>query len=187
MRLFGSHTSPYVRHCRIVLDQTGLDCELVETDYAQSAELSPTSRVPFLLAGDLMLTDSASILRYLREMAGQSFCPDIRDFDRFLLVNTAMDSAVNLFLLERDGLSPSTSPYLARQQRRVEKSLDELERGLDGLDPAGSDGALRMGCFLSWGLFRERISLQAHPALAQFRADFESDPNIAATHPSKSL
>ena len=33
MKLFGSYTSPYVRHCRIVLAQNGQDCEFVETDY----------------------------------------------------------------------------------------------------------------------------------------------------------
>ena len=63
MELFGSFTSPYVRHCRVVLAHTGLDCEFVETDYDQSAARSPTRRVPFLRDGDRMLTDSASILR----------------------------------------------------------------------------------------------------------------------------
>ena len=91
MKLFGSYTSPYVRHCRIVLARNGQDCRFVETDYEQSAELSPARRVPFLYDDKLMLTDSASILRYLREKAGQPFFPDIRDYDLFLLVNTAMD------------------------------------------------------------------------------------------------
>ena len=189
MKLFGSYTSPYVRHCRIVLAQNGQDCEFVETDYEQSAELSPARRVPFLYDDKLMLTDSASILRYLREKAGQTFFPDIRDYDLFLLVNTAMDSTVNLFLLERDGITPADCGYLVRQRGRVEDTLAYLDRHLDNQDAPldhASDGMLRLGCFLSWALFRKRISLDDHPALAEFQRRFESDPAIAATHPANS-
>jgi glutathione S-transferase len=92
VELFGSFTSPYVRHCRIVLAESGQNCDFVETDYAQSAAKSPTRRVPFLRDADLMLTDSTSILRYLREKAGQPFFPELIDFDFFLLVNTALDT-----------------------------------------------------------------------------------------------
>ena len=189
MRLFGSYTSPYVRHCRIVLAQNEQDCQFVETDYEQSAELSPARRVPFFYEDKLMLTDSASILRYLREKAGQPFFPDIRDYDLFLLVNTAMDSTVNLFLLERDGVTPSDCGYLVRQRGRVEDTLAYLDRHLDNpdtpTDPA-SDGMLRLGCFLSWALFRHRIVLSDHPVLAEFQRQFEADPQIGATHPEKS-
>ena len=186
MKIFGSYTSPFVRHCRIVLARTGLECEFVETDYAQSAEQSPTCRVPFLVDGQRMLTDSASIIRYLREAAGQAFCPDIDEFDLFLLVDTVMDSTVNLFLLEKDGVTPESSAYLARQQRRVGQTLDELERRVEGVDEFSGDGTLRLGCFLSWALFRQRIVLDDHPLLAEFQRRFEADPAIAATHPEKS-
>jgi len=189
MKLFGSYTSPYARHCRIVLAQNEQDCQFVETDYEQSAELSPARRVPFFYDDKLMLTDSASILRYLREKAGQPFFPDIRDYDLFLLVNTAMDSTVNLFLLERDGITPSDCGYLVRQRGRVEDTLAYLDRHLGNQDRPGdpaSDGMLRLGCFLSWALFRKRISLGDHSALAEFQRQFESDPAIAATHPENS-
>lgn len=184
MKLFGSYTSPYVRHIRILLAQTGQDCEFVETDYEKSAELSPARRVPFLYDDKLMLTDSASILRYLREKAGQAFFSEIRDYDLFLLVNTAMDSTVNLFLLERDGITPAECAYLVRQKGRVEDTLAFLDRQV-GDSPAGmdSDGMIRLGCFLSWALFRERISLKDHAALADFQRQFESNPQFAATYP----
>ncbi len=186
MKIFGSYTSPFVRHCRIVLAQTGLDCKFAETDYAQSAEQSPTCRVPFLTDDTRMLTDSASIVRYLREAAGQAFCPGIDEFDLFLLVDTVMDSAVNLFLLEKDGVTPETSAYLARQQRRVGQTLDELEDRIEGRADASGDGMIRLGCFLSWALFRQRLVLEDHPVLAEFQRRFEADPAIAATHPEKS-
>lgn len=184
MKLHGSFTSPYVRHCRIVLAQTGLECEFVETDYTQSADQSPTCRVPFLHDGDLMLTDSASILRHFRAKTGHEFLPDIRDYDFFLMINTAMDSAVNLFLLGKDGVTPETSAALARQQRRIVQTLAEFERRVEVLADGSCDVSIRLGCFLSWGLFRQRISLDGFPRLAEFRQRFESDSVIAATHPS---
>ena len=73
MKLYGSLTSPYVRHARIAIAQSGFQCEFEEADYARSAELSPTARVPFFEDGDLMLTDSSSILKYVREKAGTGF------------------------------------------------------------------------------------------------------------------
>lgn len=186
MRLHGSYTSPFVRHCRIVLAQTGLECEFVETDYAASAQQSPTCRVPFLVDEARMLTDSASIVRYLHERAGQGFCNSIDEFDLFLLVDTVMDSTVNLFLLEKDGVTPETSAYLARQQRRVDQTLAALEQAVDERPPSpGGDACLRLGCYLSWAMFRERISLEGLPGLGAFQGEFEADPQIAATHPAQ--
>lgn len=184
MKLFGSYTSPYVRHCRIALAQTGLDREFIETDYRQSAEQSPTQRVPFLEHGELRFTDSASILRYLRESAGQRFFPDVREFDQFLLATTALDSTVNLFLLERDGIGPDSAPYLERQQQRVDGTLTHLESLVaDDVLIRGGDAALRLACYLSWGLFRERFSLSERPALREFLAEYDRDPEFDRTHP----
>ena len=39
MELFGSYTSPYVRHCRIALLETDTKFSLTETDYDTSAKL----------------------------------------------------------------------------------------------------------------------------------------------------
>ena len=186
MELFGSYTSPYVRHIRIVLVQTGLDHEFIETDYQQSAEQSPACRVPFMRDGDLMLTDSLSILRHLREKAGQTFFPDLLEFDRFLLANTAMDSTINLFLLERDAVQPEQAPYLQRQQRRIRQCLQALDEVVNTQPPKlGGDFGIRLGCYLSWGLFRKRIELDGYNALATFQQRFEADPDIAATHPAR--
>lgn len=185
MQLFGSYTSPFVRHIRIVLARTGIDCEFVETDYDQSAEQSPACRVPFLRDGARMLTDSLSILRHLRERAGEAFFSDLDEFDRFLLVDTALDACVNVFLLERDGVGPQQVPYLKRQSLRIRQCLQALEETVDGASSPSLDGdfALRLGCFLSWALFRERLSLEEFPRLLEFQQHFEADALIAATHP----
>lgn len=196
MKLFGSYTSPYVRHCRIVLAQTQSDFQFIPTDYAQSGALSPTKRVPFLQDGDVMLYDSASIVRYLREQDAQNglgrdlkisgFCDTLDDFDLFCLVNTALDTTVNVFLLERDGITGEQSPYLLRQQERVQAILTELNQREWPLEGPYTDGQLRLACFLSWAQFRERIHLADYVQLQQFLRGLNSQPWFANTHPALS-
>lgn len=188
MQLHGSYTSPYVRHCRIALQQSGLQHELIDTDYQQSLTQSPTAKVPFLRDGDLLLTDSSSILRHVRERSGQTFCSDIKDYDLYLLTSTAMDSAVNLFLLEREGVTPATSDYLKRQQQRIEQCLQHMDQQAQAQlslwrEPF-TDGVLRTGCFLSWALFRQRLSIDQQPNLQALLQHLDQYSLFAATHPS---
>jgi len=188
MQLHGSYTSPYVRHCRIALQQSGLQHELINTDYQQSMAQSPTAKVPFLRDAGLLLTDSSSILRHVRERSGQKFCPDIRDFDLYLLASTALDSAVNLFLLERDDVTPASSDYLKRQQQRIQQCLQHMDQiiqpMLPNLQEQFTDGVLRVGCFLSWALFRERLSIAEQVNLLQLLQQLDENALFAATHPA---
>ncbi|RUO59999.1 glutathione S-transferase family protein [Pseudidiomarina marina] len=186
MKLFGSYTSPYVRHCRIVLTQNNDKFEFIPTDYTQSAQQSPTQRVPFLHDGEVQLTDSASILRYLRERHQQPFCDDVADFDLFCLANTALDATVNLFLLERDNITTENSPYLQRQKDRVHSILTELDQRDWPQRETYSDGQLRLACFLSWAQFRERINVADYPRLQQFLLGMNHQPWFANTHPALS-
>lgn len=183
MQLFGSYTSPYVRHCRTVLNETGLTCEFVESDAKVSAERSPAQKLPFLKDGERMLTDSASIIRYLREKAGQDFLPAIEDYDRFCLANTLLDSAVNLFLLERDGLTPAQSPYLERQRRRIDTCLDSLSECPMSDAAPYSDFELRLGCVLAWGRFRQRFEFAHYSSLDGFMAGIDQYAPFAETAP----
>jgi len=187
IQLYGTYTSPYVRHCRIALAETGQDYELIETDYAQSARLSPAKRVPFLKAGERTLNDSLSILKFVRESAGRVFLPDVDDCDLFALTNTAMDTAINLFLLEKDGFTPAESAYLRRQSERIADILEALDRRASELPAKTSDfteGELRLGCFLDWALFRERISLADHVELAAFLERIREYVVFANTSPT---
>jgi len=183
MQLFGSYTSPYVRHCRTVLNETGLKCDFIESDAKVSAERSPTQKLPFLKDGDLMLTDSASIIRYLREKSGQPFFASIEDYDRFCLANTLLDSAVNLFLLEKDGLTPVQSPYLERQRRRIDTCLDSLSECPLNEKAPFSEFELRLGCVLAWGRFRRRFSFKPYGNLTDFMARIDQYPPFADTAP----
>ncbi|EKE79941.1 glutathione S-transferase family protein [Idiomarina xiamenensis] len=187
MKLYGSYTSPFVRHCRIALAETEQDYEFILTDHSQSQQLSATAKVPFLDDGELRLNDSVSILRYVREQAGESFCADIEDFNLLLMVNTALDAVVNTFLLSREGIGAEQSQYLARQYQRIESILDHLEQRRWSLERSSgrpfSDGQLRLGCFLSWGVFRERIDLSERVNLRQFLLQIEKYAIFADTDP----
>lgn len=168
MKLYGSYTSPYVRHCRIVLAQLGLACDFIEADYTMSAEKSPSMKVPFLQDGDLYLTDSTSILLHFYSQVGKPFITSAEEMDVYAMTNTLMDATINLFLLEQDGVTPATSQYLTRQANRIEKGLDALEGSTALITEEHNIAATRLYCFLAWGVFRNRINLAKRPQLQNF-------------------
>lgn len=185
MQLFGSYTSPFVRHCRIVVIESGLTVEFIETDAQASAIQSPTKRVPFLRDGDLSLTDSSSIVRYLREKSGQAFLPRVEDLDHYCLINTVLEANVNLFFLEKEGITSEQSPYLQRQKGRVESTLEELDKLALPTQPPYNDVQLRLGCLLAWGRYRKRFTVERLPHLqALLKAMDDYEPFIATAPPA---
>lgn len=166
MKLYGSFTSPFVRHCRIALLEDNIQCEFIETDFDASAQKSPTKKVPFLVDGDIQLTDSASILMHIRQKAGKTFPADATDFNLFCEVNTVLDASVVLFFMEkRDELLPENSVYLTRNAARVKSALEHLNESSYSNNAPFSDGELRLACLLGWGLYRNRFSLKEYSNL----------------------
>ena len=183
MKLYGSFTSPYVRHCRIVVKQTASDCNFIETTFSNSQ--SPTMRVPYFEDGAIKLTDSNAIVKYLRERADQDFTRDIHDYNLLCMANTLLDTTVNLFLLEQDKLTTSQSAYLSRQQQRVESCLIDLNSGSSlqqPIDPL-ADGQLRLACYLEWAQLRRRIDLQIYPNLQRFLDSAKTNSEFEETLP----
>ncbi len=165
MKLYGSYTSPFVRHCRIALAQGGHDFEFVETDYDMSAAMSPTSKVPFFCAGDTSLTDSSSIVKYSREKSGESFLGSLEEFELFAMTNTILDATINLFLLENNGFGPDKIPYLQRQADRIESGVAELNQRIDVSRGFSDDSNLRCACYVGWAVFRNRVDFSSHANL----------------------
>ena len=184
MKLFGSFTSPFVRHCRLALMGSEIEWQLIDTDYAGSAKGSPTQKVPFAEVDALQLTDSCSILRYIREQSGAAFLKDVQQYDYFLLINTLADSTINLFLIEKGGDIAANNSYFARQQARINAGLQRLEELVSDHKLSDEDVLLRLVCYLDWALYRERISLGAYPQLSALLADKKTDAIFNATHPS---
>lgn len=173
MKLYGSYTSPYVRHCRMVLLETNSACEFIETDQATSATKSPTKRVPFLEDEGLFLTDSTAILKHLREKSGQTFLASTQELNLYCLINTALDSTTNLFFLERDGVDLQAHEYTRRQAARIQSSLAEINQLALPKAPPYNDAQLRLACYLGWALFRKRISIEGLSSIQAFLTGIE--------------
>lgn len=183
MNLYGSYTSPYVRHCRIELSLAGFEYNFHVTDYADSDKGSPTKRVPYFTDGDLVLTDSTSILLYLRSKQALPFIDTAAEMDLYCMVNTALDAAINLFILEREGQSPVNNDYLARQAARIETALGALNNNELPMAAPYSIAQVRLACFLAWGRYRERFSITGLAQLESFLNAIERWPEFATTAP----
>lgn len=196
MKLYGSYTSPFVRHVRIALLETQQAFEFIETDQAGSSTQSPTQRVPFLQDGDEFFTDSSSIIKYLREKAGQSYCQSPQELDQLCLVNTALDATVNLFFIKRDGVEITQVPYLQRQAARVQSTLEELNKGriatltntttnttTTASNRLYDDAQLRLACFMGWSKFRQQIDFSRFENLEDFYQRISSYAPFTATKP----
>jgi glutathione S-transferase len=183
MQLYGSYTSPYVRHCRIALIEAGIEAEFFNIDQAKSAEIAPTKKVPFLKDDDLVLSDSASILKYIREKSGKAFCADVLDYDLYCFASTIMDSAANVFYLEKFGLKESDNAYVARQNARIKDGFDYLNQLTFSTTLPLSDSELRIACLVDWAIFRNRFDFSAHKNLQALLALANTSAAFEQTHP----
>ncbi len=127
------------------------------------------------------MTDSSSILRYVREKSGQVYLPTVEEFNNFCTVTTLMDAQVNIFLLKKEGLTSDKVNYLKRQENRIQTGLAEFETmGLSSLK-AWSDVELRLACFLDWVRFRNQFSLENFPELLAFLENVGTYPPFIET------
>lgn len=192
--LYGTNTSPYVRHARIALLESGLEWRFEVVGVQSLGVDSPLLRVPFLTDGELELTDSSVIIRYAREKAKQAFLPTIEDHELFCTATTVLDSAVNLFYLQlSEGISvtdvnaieirPDAKFLANRQQARVESGLRALNAVQFPASPGYTDGQLRLVCLLAWGLFRDRFSLEGLDNLQAALETIDNYPPFADTKP----
>lgn len=186
MKLYGSYTSPFVRHVRIVLLETAQNFEFIETDQTGSTAKSPTQRVPFLEDGDVFLTDSASITKHLREKVGQDYCKTAKELDDVCLVNTLMDATVNLFFIKRDGVDITAIPYLQRQAARIQSTLAELNQQQWPTSAPYNDAQIRLACFIGWAKLRNQIDFSAFANLEKFYAGALKYHHFITTQPPQS-
>jgi glutathione S-transferase len=195
MKLYGVRTSPYVRHARVALSQSNLEWELEQVTL-DTISRSPTLRVPFLIDGDLTLSDSSVIVRYVREQSGQAFLATVADHELFALATSVLDTAVNVYLMNIGdsadlaevpagasaiGFDPKT--YFERQQERIAVGMQELEHCQLSSSQPYTDGEIRLACLLDWAAYRETIDLSGKDNLCRFLADIRAWPPFAETAP----
>jgi glutathione S-transferase len=194
LRLLGTTTSPYTRKIRILLAAAGLPFRLVDTREDEGstllARLGPIGKVPVLLVGEgddaEVLPDSGLIAQRLwaehePALRAGGFVLDAGDWrDRTLalVVEGALDAAINRFYLRRDGFADTG--YVARQRDRVAHILGWLDGRVAFGRPLPA-AALSLGCALDWMVFRKVAELP--PGLAAFRDAWVSSGIGAGTEP----
>lgn len=210
LKLFGHDPSPFVRRVRILLAELGIPFERDTNNWitptAEFAAASPIMRLPMLDRGEGARTryvyDSRVIAEVAYEvargttpLAGEPkvqatlWNAALEDEDKNVLstIDAALESAVNVFLLERDGIGSTQAPYLARQAARVDACLAWLEARYAGRATL-SPGALAfvdmaLVSMVGWLRFRARADVARYPALLAVEAAHAARPTFSSTIP----
>ncbi len=185
MKLYGNYPSPFVRHCHIALIESGLTFEFVDADH--DTLRTPMKKIPFFEyeeeGQNKMLTDSSSILRYIRESSDLIYLPTVQDLNDFCAVNTLIDSQVNLFLLQKEGLTADSVKYLQKQKDRIQTGLLEFETRTFSKQTPWTDVEIRLACFLAWVRYRNHFSLEPYPKLMSLLESFDAYEPFQKTTP----
>jgi glutathione S-transferase len=153
-------------------------------DRPTMASKNPARKIPILIDGDLTLSDSSSILRYLLEKKEH---PKLTWPQEHLLttINACNDSLVELVLCERSGFdTQSDKLFFNLQNERIAQTLDYLNTHLTD-DEFKSCECLNISlyCLLDWICFRELIDFNQHQQLVTFHNNFSQRQAAITTNP----
>ncbi len=201
MKLRYAPTSPYVRKVAVMALETGLDgrIERVATNVWDPAtdiqDDNPLGKVPALTTDEgTVLCDSPLICEHLDSLhGGAPLIPDAGT-TRWQVLNTAaladgiMDSAVaRIIEIKMRPAELRWDDWLGRQQSKIAKALDTLERQADGAPLTGpvNLAQIAVACALGYLDFRfaEDAWREGRPRLAAWYADFAERPSMKATVP----
>jgi glutathione S-transferase len=196
MKLAYSPNSPYVRKCVALAIARGIDSQMelwtIGTTAPELAAENPLSKVPTLILADgTRLYDSPVICEYLDSLPGGARL--------FPAAGPARWKALTQMALG-DGILDATQPrrreialplddgrkeYIATQQLKVTRALDELEREADGLGALTTIGEITIGCALGYLDFRypNEPWRPGHPKLEAWYAKVSALPALARTVP----
>jgi glutathione S-transferase len=196
MKLYGTVTSPFVRRVRVVADEVGCPVERVDTateaGMAALREVTPIRKVPVAVLDGRTLFDSRVIIDWLTTTRGfGTLAPPVDRWREANLVNAidaAIDSAIQLFYLRRDGVPADGSIFAQRQLDRVDAIFTWLagELAADGKS-FGAGGfslaELSLICGLDWMDFRKAYPTERAPRLVALRAAWAERPSLVASRP----
>lgn len=195
MKLYGTTTSPYVRRVRAVALELGVDFTLVDTftDAGQALlrTKTPLWKIPTVEIDGHVMWESSAIIDYLVTTRGHGALRPVRDTVREsnlkYAIDGALDAAINVFYLEREGVLPSAVPYQQKQNGRIAASLAYIGESLrDGFltdDKSVGVGEIALATTLEWFVFRKRFDIASIPALDAAMKQFAERPSLAATRP----
>lgn len=194
MKLYGTTTSPFVRRVRVIAAELGVTYELVNTahDDGQAAlrERTPIWKVPIAELDGRTLYDSRVIIDWLTTTRGWAGLRQPRDQWRdanvLNAIDAALDSAIQIFYLRREGIDALALPFGQRQLERVAAIFEWLPGELPSHDPARGLGLaeLSLVCALDWMDFREVYATARHDAdFGELRKAIGERASVASTRP----
>lgn len=195
MKLYGTVTSPFVRRVRVVAAEIGCAVERIDTatEEGQAAlrQVTPIRKVPVAVVDGRMLFDSRVIIDWLTTTRGfGALAPPKDRWREANLVNAidaAVDSAIQLFYLRRDGVAVDGTAFAQRQLERVDAIFEWLSGELeaDGKSFGGGLGLAEISliAILDWMDFRKTYPTERAPRLAGVRAQWAERPSLAQTRP----
>lgn len=201
MKLHWSPRSPFVRKVTILLQETGLDKQVVHVRSVAAIAVpnaalmldNPLSQIPTLVLDDgQALYDSPVICEYLDSLHdGPRFFPAAGPARWLALRRQALADGMLAILLvwrqERMKTAAQQLPdWLASFATKIDASLARLEQEAPALTQDGFDiGHLSIGCMLSYLDYRfaDLDWRGSHPGLAAWHAGFAQRPAVLATVP----
>lgn len=200
MQLLSNPLSPYGRKVTLAAALKGLQDRIEVTqvdtnplDNPDITTVNPLGKIPALIIeGDTAIFDSHVICEYLDSLAPapvlfpKSGVERIRTLTLGSLADGMLDAA--LLLVYEKRFRPEEkwhAPWQERQQAKINRALDVLERGPPAWKDAPDYGHLTLACALGYLDFRHEGKWRArHPGLVAWLDGFASAvPAFAASQP----
>ena len=199
MKLFHSHSSPFVRKVMVVAHELGLAERLellpsavhpVKRDRSVLAQ-HPLAQVPTLvLDSGESLADSRVICEYLDALGGNRLFPAGAARWRALNAQSTADGVLDAALLIRYELtarpeSERSAAWIEGQTAKIESALAWFEEQAEALGDAVDIGTVALACALGYLdlRFSDIAWRDDAPKLAAWFARFEERPSMLATRP----
>lgn len=197
MHLYGTFTSPFVRRVRVIAHELGRELAMTDTRTPEGEaawhRLAPLRKVPVLELGGEALFDSHAIVDLLLAQHGPGPLRPWRAENRIVegnlihAVDGALESAIRLFYLRRDGVDWAQIPYMRVEADRVQRILTWLEGQVRGAwctpEPGFGLAELALTTTLEWMHVRGGVGLESFTNLVAFMSAHAERPSLAATRP----
>ncbi|WCL47649.1 glutathione S-transferase family protein [Leptospira sp. GIMC2001] len=195
MKIYGSYTSPFVRRIRYLCLELNIPFELIDTmiesGQTELRTKSPIWKVPCIEVDGIIIWDSHVIMEYLFEKngAGNFRIPNQEEkwmeYNRVNAIDGGLESAINVFYLNRDGVKTDTSAYMQKQLGRLVSALEWIKPQLvDNYFTKNQKlglSELALYTALDWMRFRKMYAVDEDKILSEFLKFHSNNPYLVKT------